>query len=113
MFCGTCGNAVNAGAKFCSGCGCPIVQEPVIRIQGRLERPRQDRMIAGVCAGFAKHYGWEISVVRLVMCVALLLGVGTPVLAYLVAWIVMPNEPYVLPAAVTQTPRDQTGAPIA
>lgn len=54
-------------------------------------------MIAGVCAGFALHYGWDVSLVRLVLLIALLFGAGTPLLAYLIAWIVMPKAHYILP----------------
>jgi phage shock protein C len=54
-------------------------------------------MIAGVCAGFALHYGWNLNLVRLVTAlVALFTGVGA--IAYLVAWVIIPEEPYALPA---------------
>jgi phage shock protein PspC (stress-responsive transcriptional regulator) len=54
-------------------------------------------MIAGVCAGFALHYGWNLNLVRVITAlVALFTGVGA--IAYLVAWVVIPEEPYVLPA---------------
>jgi phage shock protein PspC (stress-responsive transcriptional regulator) len=53
-------------------------------------------MIAGVCAGFALHYGWNLNLVRVITAlVALFTGVGA--IAYLVAWVVIPEEPYVLP----------------
>jgi phage shock protein PspC (stress-responsive transcriptional regulator) len=55
-------------------------------------------MIAGVCAGFALRYGWDVALVRLVLVLALVCGVGTPFLAYLIAWIVMPNGQWALPA---------------
>jgi phage shock protein PspC (stress-responsive transcriptional regulator) len=70
----------------------------------RLERPRYGRAIAGVCAGFAEHYGWDPAIVRLVLVVVVLFGAGTPLLAYLIAWIVMPNGPYVQPQATSVTP---------
>ena len=62
-----------------------------------LVRPREGRVIAGVCAGFAQAYGWDPVVVRLVLFVIALCGAGTPILAYVVAWIVMPNAPYDYP----------------
>ena len=61
-------------------------------------------MLAGVCAGFAVRYRWDPAMVRLVFLLAVLFGVGTPVLVYLVAWIAMPNEPYALPASTGGVP---------
>lgn len=62
-----------------------------------LYRPREGRMIAGVCAGFAVRYGWDVAIVRLVFVLAVLVA-GLPALAYAVAWVVMPNGQYALPA---------------
>lgn len=63
---------------------------------GQLTRPRYPRMIAGVCAGFALHYGWDLSLVRVVTALAIVLtGVG--LFAYLAAWIIIPEAPYALP----------------
>jgi phage shock protein PspC (stress-responsive transcriptional regulator) len=54
-------------------------------------------MIAGVCAGFAQHYGWDLTLVRvLTALLALFTGVGA--VAYLVAWVIIPEAPYPLPA---------------
>jgi phage shock protein PspC (stress-responsive transcriptional regulator) len=61
-------------------------------------RPRANRMIAGVCAAFRVRYGWDLVATRIV---AVLLGVLLfPVgeIAYLVAWVLIPEEPAVLPA---------------
>jgi phage shock protein PspC (stress-responsive transcriptional regulator) len=38
--------------------------------------------------------GWDVTLVRLALVVAVLLGCGAPVLAYVVAWIVIPEGPY-------------------
>jgi phage shock protein C len=62
-----------------------------------LVRPREGRVIAGVCAGFAQAYRWDPVIVRLVLCLIALCGAGTPILAYLIAWIVMPNAPHEYP----------------
>lgn len=57
----------------------------------RLERPRRGggRVLAGVCAGLARHFGWSPGIVRLVFAITGLFGAGE--LAYLVLWIVMPK----------------------
>lgn len=57
----------------------------------RLVRPRQGRMIAGVCAGLGRRFGWSAGFVRLLFLLSLLLP-GTQVIVYLVLWILMPNE---------------------
>jgi phage shock protein C len=57
----------------------------------RLARSRRDRKIAGVCGGIAEHFGWDPTVVRLVVILSILLP-GPQVLAYLLAWIVMPED---------------------
>jgi len=63
----------------------------------RLVRPREGRKIAGVCMGMAEYFDIDVTVVRVVWLVAAFMtGVGF--IAYLVAWIVIPDEPYLLPA---------------
>ena len=48
--------------------------------------------IAGVCAGVAEYFGWNVSNVRLVWLVCALLGLGAPVLFYIILSLVMPVE---------------------
>lgn len=62
----------------------------------KLVRPRSPRMLGGVCAAFALHFGWNLDLVRVVTAVlGLIYGVG--VLAYLACWIVLPDGQYALP----------------
>ncbi len=56
-----------------------------------LTRPRQGRVIAGVCAGLADRFGWSRSAVRLLFLLSLLLP-GTQVIVYLVLWVIMPSR---------------------
>jgi phage shock protein C len=57
----------------------------------KLQRPRrgQGRVLVGVCAGLAEHFGWSRGTVRLVFVITGLFGAGE--LAYLILWIVMPK----------------------
>jgi phage shock protein C len=57
----------------------------------KLERPRRGdgRMLAGVCAGVARSYGWSTGLVRTVFVITGLFGAGE--LAYLILWILMPK----------------------
>jgi len=56
-----------------------------------LYRPRNGRMIAGVCAGIANRFGWDPTLVRLIAVLSIFLP-GPQILAYVLLWIVMPNE---------------------
>jgi phage shock protein C len=58
----------------------------------RLYRSRRHRMIAGVCGGLAEYFGWDPSLVRLIAVVSILLP-GPQFLAYIIAWIVIPEDP--------------------
>ena len=57
----------------------------------KLVRPRDRRMIAGVCAGLARRFGMSVGLVRLLFVLSVILP-GTQVLVYLILWILMPNE---------------------
>jgi phage shock protein PspC (stress-responsive transcriptional regulator) len=60
-------------------------------VNSRLTRPRNDRWIAGVCAGLARRFGWSTGMVRLLFLLSCLLP-GPQVLIYIVLWVLMPNE---------------------
>jgi phage shock protein C len=56
-------------------------------------RSRNDRVIAGVCGGFAKALGWNSTAVRIIYVVGSILSAAFPgILVYLVLWAVMPQE---------------------
>ena len=57
----------------------------------RLVRSKNSK-IAGVCAGVADYFGWNVGFVRLLWAVLALLGVGAPVLFYLILAFIMPME---------------------
>ena len=57
-----------------------------------LMRPRDGRMLAGVCAGVAGYFSLDVTLVRVIWAVVSVITGGAGVLAYLVAWILMPNE---------------------
>jgi len=57
----------------------------------RLTRSR-NKMIAGVCAGIAEYFGWEVTLFRIVFVIVSILSVAFPgILFYLVLWVVMPQ----------------------
>jgi phage shock protein C len=108
MVCEACSQQMNTGVRFCSGCGRPLAAEGYVPAYGRLVRPRHGRVLAGVCAGFAQQYGWDPILLRLIVCAVVLFGCGSPILLYLIAWMVMPNGPYFSP---TQGYPTQPNAP--
>jgi phage shock protein C len=51
----------------------------------------RDKMIAGVCAGIAEHFGWDVTLFRCMFVLASILSAAFPgILVYVVFWIVMP-----------------------
>lgn len=57
----------------------------------KLYRSRNDKMIAGICGGLGAYFDVDPTIVRLVAAAGAFMGVG--VVAYLVAWIIIPLEP--------------------
>jgi phage shock protein C len=60
----------------------------------RLYRSRSERMIAGVCGGLAAYFGVDPTLVR-ILALATFLIPGSGVIAYLVAWLIVPEEPII------------------
>jgi len=57
----------------------------------RLVRPRDGRILAGVCAGVADRFGLPRNLVRLLFVLSLLLP-GPQIVAYLAGWLLIPEE---------------------
>ncbi len=105
MFCNHCGKNIQEDANVCAYCGSSVGYRAV---QRRLTRPRAGRKIAGVCAGFANYFDLDATLVRLVWLVVVIFG-GTGLLAYVIGWIVMPEEPLTLVAPAAQSSAPPTG----
>lgn len=105
FFCSRCGAQIPTDARFCPKCGMlqEIAETPYAGQPRRLVRPREGRMIAGVCQGVAQYMNWDVSLVRILL-VVLVLGAGTGVLAYIIGWIVMPEADYSLPPGTMPPP---------
>ena len=57
-----------------------------------LVRPRQGRVVAGVCAGLGRRFGLSPWTARLLFVLVLMLLPGSQIIIYPVLWILMPNE---------------------
>ena len=66
----------------------------------RIYRSRSKKVIAGVCGGLAEYFGLDPVLIRLVW-VVLVICAGTGILAYIIAWILIPKEQETGPVANT------------
>lgn len=62
----------------------------------RLYRSKNDRVLGGVCGGLGNFLGIDPVIVRVLWAVSFFVG-GVGLLAYLIAWIIIPEEPVVKP----------------
>jgi phage shock protein PspC (stress-responsive transcriptional regulator) len=59
----------------------------------KLHRSTSNRIIAGVCGGFAEWLGWNPTTFRILFVIVSVLSVAFPgILVYLILWIVMPKS---------------------
>jgi phage shock protein C len=63
-------------------------------------------MIAGVCAGLSWYYGWDLALVRIVVVLLAVLAFPVGIIAYLAAWLIIPEAP-VCVAQPTPQPMQQ------
>ena len=57
-----------------------------------LVRSRKGRMVAGICAGTADYFGLDVTLVRVIVTVVSIITGGAGALAYLAAWMIIPDE---------------------
>ena len=109
MICTHCQREIAEYSNFCYFCGSRQYRaDGPPRAHKRLMRSSVDRKIGGVCGGFAEYLEVDSTLVRLIWLVAIFVPVPLGLVAYLIAWIVMPKAP--LPefaAAPAQGPTPQ------
>lgn len=100
MFCTKCGSELKDQDKFCCECGTSSGRGiPNVVRSERLSRPTQEGKIAGVCAGFARYFDVDVTLVRIIWVVLTVWPLPLfGIVSYIVAWIVMPKDPVTLPA---------------
>jgi phage shock protein C len=58
----------------------------------KLMRSRKDKMIAGVCAGLAKYFNLDPTLVRIVYVLVSIFSIAFPgILVYIIMWIIIPE----------------------
>ena len=79
----------------------------------KLYRSRKDKMLGGVAGGLAEYFDIDPTIVRIIFVVTLFIG-GGGFLAYIIMWIVVPEEPFVIvtpDASAGQTATGEAAGP--
>ncbi len=63
--------------------------------RGELYRNPINGKIAGICAGIADYFGWEVWLVRILVVSAVLFGMPFLILGYVAAWFILDKNPKV------------------
>jgi phage shock protein PspC (stress-responsive transcriptional regulator) len=58
----------------------------------RLFRSRSERVLGGVCGGLGEYLDTDPVVIRLLWVLLTLISLGTGLLIYLIAWIIIPEQ---------------------
>ena len=58
----------------------------------RLYRSKKERMLGGVCAGIGEHLDIDPTVIRLIWAAVTIVSLGTGIIVYILAWIIIPEE---------------------
>lgn len=91
MYCTKCGTELREADRFCSSCGCQTANYQQPHVPRALMLDKRNKKVAGVCAGFARYFGMDLVLMRVLwLGIALCTGVGF--IAYLAAWIVIPSD---------------------
>lgn len=59
----------------------------------KLYLSNKDRKIAGFCGGLAEYFNLDPTLVRLLYVAFSFISMGTGVLIYLIAWLIVPRSP--------------------
>lgn len=58
----------------------------------RLYRPIDDRMLAGVCGGLGIYFNIDSTLIRLAVALGMFFSLGTAILLYVIAALIIPNQ---------------------
>jgi len=70
----------------------------------KLYRSTTNKMVSGVCGGFAEYLGWDPTFVRIIYALVSIFSAAFPgIIVYLVFWAIVPKRPLVQPAGREKT----------
>ena len=103
LYCSGCGASLPGDARFCSACGKAVIEpgaaayasRPASPPWGPMTRPLAGRKLAGVCRGLANHYGWDVTLIRVIVVVLAIFVFPVGEVAYVLFWVMVPEEPRV------------------
>ena len=76
----------------------------------RLYRSFENKMLGGVCGGLGDYFDIDPTVVRILAVISLFISGGVAIIAYIVAWIIIPKSAEVLSdGKVSAAPTMKTG----
>ena len=116
MFCTRCGIELSDTVRYCSSCGTATPNASSFggfhgaNPTTRLSRPEEGKKIAGVCAGVARYFGMDVTLVRILWVIFCFWPPCAGVLAYIVCWIVMPRDPVPVMVGGQASPAGGAGA---
>ncbi len=58
----------------------------------QLYRPRTERIFGGVCSGIGYYFDTDPNMIRIIWVVLTLISIGVGVIAYFIAWVLIPEE---------------------
>ena len=61
-------------------------------VRKKLYRNKKEKMIGGVCAGLGDFLDVDPTIMRLGWAILTILSIGVGIIAYLVAWAIIPEE---------------------
>lgn len=68
----------------------------------RLYREKKERLLGGICGGIGRYYDTDPNLIRILWVVLTLISIGIGVIAYVVAWIIIPEEPWEETGGITE-----------
>ena len=118
MICARCEHEMSDQANYCPACGFSRLGSPGTPwASRRLRRLKSEGKIAGVCAGLAEYFGVDVTLVRVLWVVFSVVpgAIVGGLLAYVLAWLVMPEgtETASAPLAGRRLTRSNTDKKIA
>ena len=100
MYCRSCGIEIPDASRYCQQCGTATGKDNFTSSTGKptrfLSRPRDEKKVAGVCAGIARYLGIDVTLVRVVILLLAFWPPGVGLVIYVACWIAMPQDPLLL-----------------